>query len=425
MLSSSSHFQLKTAHCFLKLKRSSPLLVFIIIVICFLILLATYNLSLGFAWILIVIASSRLISTHPLKVPFAIVALSCALRAVASSILLLKIPFQLDILSDIVFTLMIAIVCHISSVKIYNQTSYVQRPWAHISFVFLLSSVALSAFTDSILGTYQLYRFPPKFFTNDGQVPIHYWCKGDITDNTLIVMTSSYSVPSPALSHYIDLLSDHTRVCAYDLPGTGLSPPSPQQLSQFQDAFNIERVFNAELPPGGAARANAVLVGHEAGHAAALTFKSLFASKYLSISGISLNGVQCGKPEPTQSVLPVTLSRVVASTISSFSGLIRIIFAFAKPMIDSDLSNMDEVSYRYLIGQYWRTVATRDEANLGKSSLPCEELQNPWLFIYASSIFDRSGNTANSITICTKKYMANKASDRIIQWLIQRRNQTD
>jgi len=184
-------------------------------------------------------------------------------------------------------------------------------------------------------------------------------------------------------------LSSYTRACIYEAPGTGFSPSDPSTAPSYaNDAAQIYQIYKSELKD--TRRFRAIIIGHEAGHLSALAFRSLYESEFDSVIGISLTGVQCATSEPKLSLGPGT---VIAPVVSVFSGAVRLVYHGVKPFLNADISNLDNVAERYLFAQYWKTVAERDEADLGRVPGVCD-FNNPWLYVYASSVFDMDGNMA-------------------------------
>jgi len=213
---------------------------------------------------------------------------------------------------------------------------------------------------------------------------IHYFCKGEPSNGTIVVMEPGYMVPSHALYWMQLYLSTKTYVCIIEVSGVGRSQ-TEQDVSFYADASNIKAVFDTEfdrldIPVD---RRVAVVMGHSRGHISAITFYSHFAHEYKDCRVVSLDGSDCYYGPTDYDLIteyfisPGSISYIFAPAVPFLSGGMRALWGFYSQyaltggdtmMKDSSHGSdlPDEIvaqfRERFLHPNYWYAAADRSDA---------------------------------------------------------------
>ncbi|CEO95029.1 AB hydrolase-1 domain-containing protein [Plasmodiophora brassicae] len=340
--------------------------------------------------------------------------LASALQLLANIVLLIIVPFQADIVCDAIASSLVALVA-VFQWRSNASSSTRQLTWSGS----WIAIIALFMAWDAVGIIVHIAMFPPALVDrSDGLPALHYWCTGEIRDGYVTIIATDPSVPAPALFFYVQALASVTRTCAFDPAGSGWSQP-PRSISVDNDAGDIARIARTQ-----SAR-RVVVVGHAGGHVAAVQFKHLYAGEF-DIIGVSLDGVPCGYPPSSFDLgIPAPMVSLAASMMPLLRGVVRATLlaarADARLLFYNDLPVFQDVTERYLMPTYWRTVANRDQAQLKApvNVARCYALlgdPKAWTFVYSSNVFF-NGVAAYPETLCLQSGMATVASHMIIRQL--------
>jgi pimeloyl-ACP methyl ester carboxylesterase len=154
---------------------------------------------------------------------------------------------------------------------------------AAILFVFAIAYAAHAAERDDI------YTQPGQLIEADG-ARLNLYCTG--RGSPTVVLDAGHQDWTPAWAAIQPQIAAWTRVCSFDRPGYGFSPPGPMPRTSHRIATELHDALHSLIGAG-----PYVLVGHAFGGTNMRTFASLYSDEVQGLVLVEPDAIDTGTPE--------------------------------------------------------------------------------------------------------------------------------